>query len=78
MSIHQINTKIQAEIIHHLSRKLRAYYVAPDISVSQVQALSAAYRLALKTITKDIGELASGSLNQLLSEAQAALDDLEI
>ncbi|MCP4361506.1 MAG: hypothetical protein GY796_26135 [Chloroflexi bacterium] len=51
--------------------------VTPDIVVSQEQALNVAYRLALKSIVENIGEPASAPLNQLLEEAQTALDEIE-
>jgi hypothetical protein len=51
--------------------------VVPDVPVPQEQALEVAYRMALKAIIERFGEAASGPLSLLLTEAQAALEDLE-
>jgi hypothetical protein len=50
--------------------------VVPDISILGEQALKAAYGMALKSIIESFHEPASGPLS-LLSEAQAALKDIE-
>lgn len=52
--------------------------VIPDISVPTQDAFQVAYRLALKTIIKDLNNPESKPLRLLLVEAQAALESLEI
>lgn len=47
--------------------------VVPDVSVPREQALKVAYRMALESIIESLGQAASGPLNLLLKEAQAAL-----
>ncbi|MCB9421746.1 MAG: S41 family peptidase [Ardenticatenaceae bacterium] len=49
--------------------------VAPDVAVSQEQALNTAYRLALEAIMESIGQPTSTPLNKLLQEAQLALEE---
>lgn len=51
--------------------------VIPDISIPQKQALDTAYKLALESTIESIREPISGSMVQLLQEAQAALKDID-
>ena len=51
--------------------------ILPDIPVPQEQTFSVAYRLALESLMKSLGDSPSGALQALAQEAQNALNGLE-
>lgn len=56
---------------------LEGVRVAPDISIPQEQALTAAYHMALRTSLASLGEPSSRPLVALVKEIQMALKELE-